>query len=176
MKGRTQRRGYALIEMLVVISGMAILFGMSVGMIHMLLRLDRGNRARLGEKTTISRLAQDVRRDAHMAGEARGIESKGRTGVALDLGEGRVVEYVDEDGRLVRHEAAGTGTPKHEVYRLPSRGRSRIALREEGPQRWLVITLEPSTKSMDSLPARPIVVEASVGKHRRLADLGESRP
>ncbi|MDR3638653.1 MAG: type II secretion system protein [Isosphaeraceae bacterium] len=169
------RRGYSLIEMLIVISGIAILFGMSVGMIHMLLRLDRGNRARIGEKTTISRLAHALRRDAHAAVAARRVEAEGHEGVAFDLGKGHKVDYVDEGGRLVRHETAPGETPRREAYRLPSRGRPKLELREEAGQRWAILTLDRNPNAQEIAPARPVVVEAWIGKDAGLARAGEGR-
>jgi type II secretory pathway component PulJ len=173
MTARRPRRGYTLVEMLLVISGVAVLFGITVGMIHMLLRLDRGSRERLGEKTTISRLARDVRRDAHAAASARPIA--GQRGVALEIDERRRVEYIDDGGRLIRRETRGDDTPLREVYRLPSRGRAAIALSTHDDRRWLTITLEPRPNLKDVAPVRPVVVEAWVGKHRRLARAGDPR-
>lgn len=170
---RRTRRGYSLIEMLLAISGIAILFGVSIGMIHMLLRLDRGQRARIGETTTVNRLARQFRQDAHAATEARPLAGKDREGIELVLPENHRVEYVEEGGRFARHEEAKGAQPRHEVYRMPSRGRAKFELRTADERRWATLVLEPKPNAKDVMPARPVVIEAWVGKDTRLARPGE---
>jgi hypothetical protein len=168
------RKGYTLVEMLIVISGLAVVFGLSVGMIHMLLRLDRGSRSRLGEKASISRLAREFRRDAHAAISARSVDADGRRGVELELGGGRKVTYADDASKLVRYETAGADPARREIYRLPSRGRPEVRLDEGRGETWVTVTLPPDSNAKEIAPARPVVIEARVGKHARLAAPGEA--
>lgn len=166
---RPKQRGYALIEMLLVISGIAVLFGLSVGMIHMLLRLDRGNRSRLGEKATISRLAHQFRRDAHAAVDVRPIEGAKHQGLALVFDDGGTIEYVDEGGRLARVESSAGETLRQETFRLPSRDRPKVELREADGRRWGRLVLAPKPQGKEIEPPRTVLIEAWVGKDQRFS-------
>jgi hypothetical protein len=52
---------------------------------------------------------------------------------------------------------------------MPSRSRPEIVLREQDGQRWLVIALAPRPNAKEIVPARPVVVEAWISKHGRVA-------
>ena len=60
-----RRRGYALIEVMVVITITAVMLGLCAGMIHLLMRLDRSGRSTAEEAADLARLARDFRADAH---------------------------------------------------------------------------------------------------------------
>jgi hypothetical protein len=173
MKARQGRsaRGYSLIEMLLVMTGLALLFGVSVGTIHMLLRLDRGNRARLGETATVSRLARQFRHDVHAATSAQ----RDGKGLVFRLLDGRNVEYVTEGGRLMRVEARAAETVGREVFRMPSRGSTTWDVREDGGRSWAIMVLEPAAHAKDIVPPRPVRIEALVGKEARLAHREEAK-
>ncbi len=169
------RRGYTLIEMLLVITGLAIVFGICVGMIHLLIRLDRGSRVRLAETTTIARLARQFRQDVHAAAAVRRIAGKddAREGVELTLPEGRKVEYVREGDRLLRFDQSKAKALVQEAYRLPSRTRPKFEVREETDRTWALLILPPNPDAKDIVAPRSVIVKAWVGKHARLGQREE---
>src|SRR6185312_1016428 len=101
-----------------VISALAVVMGLSVGLIHLLMRLDRVARDHLAQATTRNRLAHRFRLDVRTAARARpGPQGAGRAdGLELTGPGGRVVTYGVRDGRLVRAEHDGSRLVRQEAY------------------------------------------------------------
>jgi type II secretory pathway pseudopilin PulG len=90
MSESSRRRGYSLIECLVLITVMSLLIGLSAGTIQLLLKLDRAGRTASEEAVALARLARDFRDDAH---EAAPVDPPGRSPdrIVLPLGESKTV-------------------------------------------------------------------------------------
>jgi prepilin-type N-terminal cleavage/methylation domain-containing protein len=61
------RRGYTLIEMLVVITVSTVLLSVAVGVLHVLSRAERSGREHGNRATIVARLADQFRSDVHAA-------------------------------------------------------------------------------------------------------------
>jgi len=61
---KDRRGGYAIIELLIVMTSLVVIFGLCVALIHALLKLDRSSRAHLAEASTRDRFVRQFRSDA----------------------------------------------------------------------------------------------------------------
>jgi hypothetical protein len=164
-----------IVELLLVMSTMLIIFGICVGLMHGLLRLDRVAREHLAESATRDRLARQLRLDVRAASR-----SKPGTGEAtpadrleLELPDGRVIDYRVLRGRIVRDERNGRGDVSHESYRLPSRAVPRFAVRQEGKAVFVILHLERKSAPGDTRSPHDPGCEALLGKDLRFADRQE---
>lgn len=112
------RRGYALIEMAAVISLSTVLLGMAVGLLHVLFQADRSARAQLAHHATLSRLAEQFRRDVH---EADAITKTGDADTwRLARADNPPVLYRLTDSTIERVEETGKDRPQNrETFPLP---------------------------------------------------------
>ena len=111
------RRGYTLIEMIVVMTAGTVLMGIAVTLLCALLRAEGTGRALVERSASLGRLADQFRRDVHAADQAaKGIwRLPGKEGVTLRVPSPHVggttavcrsVEYLAEDGTLKLVEAS----------------------------------------------------------------------
>jgi prepilin-type N-terminal cleavage/methylation domain-containing protein len=115
-----RRRGYSLVELLVVISVSSVLASVAVGLIGILMGVDRGGRRHLHETNALARLAQQFRADVAAAESA---SSDGPHELHLRLSGGRVVDYASEAGQATREERLGQESQMHEQFSLPEEAR-----------------------------------------------------
>ena len=162
----TRRRGFSLVELLVVMTGVAAALGLCIGLIHMLTRLDRASRAHLAETSALARLADQFRADvrASDADQFKTLEKSSVEGLDLALGGDRAVRDNARAGGVERIERRGDAVERRETYRLPGKGAPRLEVRCEEGDVWarLLLTAAPG-------PSRGVSIEALLGKDRRLA-------
>ena len=128
------RRGYALIEMVLVMTTLVVIFALCVGLIHALLRLDRACRAHLNKAATRDRLARQFRQDARASGQSTPDAKVAAFSDHLEMVrlDGRVVRYQTRANDLVRTERRGDQTIREESYRFPARGPIRFRVHDDG--------------------------------------------
>jgi hypothetical protein len=179
----TRRRGVSLVELLTVLSGLAVLLSLCAVLMHRSMQTQARTRYFFTVERTAMRLADQFRTDVHRASDA---ESSG-DGLAegafleLEMPEGDAVEYRREGASVVRLLSRDGAVVAREVFPLASVG--ELSLEEdEGPPR-LVLTLaadpEDSLPSFDRPPPgvreSPISfqVAAVIGRDRRHASADE---
>jgi hypothetical protein len=162
---RRPRRGIALVELLVVISVTAILILLCATLIHTFLRLQKSDQALLVEGASLSRLARDLRRDAHASLRA---ETAAGSAV-LDRPDGTRVEYRPREGALDRVERAKGEVRRRESYRLPSRAAAAFEVVEDGGSKLLTMTITRPRGSRRGEDRMEVRVEAAVARYRRLS-------
>jgi type II secretory pathway pseudopilin PulG len=169
-----RRRGYTLVEMVLVIGALSAVLGLCVAVIGALMTLDRAGRARLNEGATLARLARQLRQDARAAskGEVTGRRQVPDRRLVLTLPDDRVVGYEWSAGRLLRTERAPGGPERRESFRLPLRGAPRFRVAEDGGATWVSLVFERKPGEAPLIPAHDYRVEARLGKDRRLAERG----
>ncbi len=160
-----RRRGYALIEMVLVISLTALLLSLCAGMIHLLLKLDRAGRSTASEAADLARLARDFRADAH----ASQADPDGRSAEKLTLAGagGRTVEYLVRPRDLLRTVREGDKVRAFETYRTPPRASVRIEV-GDGPRPFATVILDRPAEGPDNNLYRDYRIEAELARDRRL--------
>ena len=93
------RRGFTLIEMVVVMTAVAAILAATVVLMHFVLQMDTEVRQRTHTVATVGRLAEQFRRDVHQARGEPVIAADHRA-AELRLPGGRIVKWrIDEPQR-----------------------------------------------------------------------------
>jgi hypothetical protein len=169
MTGR--RRGYVIIEMLLVMTALAIILGLCVGLIHCLHRLSRVGTDHLAEATARDRLARQFRQDVRAASRSSlaGADVNPAGRVELHGPGQRVIDYVPGDGWLVRTERDGGQQLRREDYRFPSGAAVRFRTRDEDGARFVILSLRRDAASSIRGPHHESEFEAELGRDARLS-------
>jgi hypothetical protein len=164
-KRRPGRRGYALIEMVLVIGGLTIILSLCGGLLHTLLRLDRAGRDSLSDATTLARLARQFRQDVRASREAK---PGGPGSLELTRPDGPSVSYRIEAGRLLREEREKGAVRRRESYGVTRLG--PVAFDADGSIVRLMLEKRPAGPVALARPA--VMVEAALDKDRATARNG----
>ena len=100
------RRGFTLIEVLTSMAIGSMIVGIAVGLLYLLLEMERTGRDQLRGRTTVNRLADRFREDVHAATrltalDAPGADGRSPPGWQLQLPGDEVVVYRLEEGELL---------------------------------------------------------------------------
>ncbi|WP_165227425.1 hypothetical protein [Aquisphaera insulae] len=173
--GSLRRRGITIIEMMVMMSGLAAMLGMCAMMLQLLLRLDADGRTRIDGAVALARLAEQFRNDAHAAASASLVEKE--PGLRLVLGPEHEVLYdCTRDARLGRVERLKGAVVRRETYPLSARSRVRPEVREDGPYRFAVLAVDRRTPDESSSSPRLFEVVAQIGRNSTKAGATSSPP
>jgi hypothetical protein len=172
------RRGITIMEVLVVITCVAMLLGICAVTLRLLMQLSTDGRARLSAVAALDRLSRQLRDDVHACRSARlVVDDKSPvkpTGLRVTIELDRSVSYDVGDGGIVRDELRSGKAVRHETYFL-SRGRvARFEERTEGAHKLLALVVTDVAGKSRTDPPRPLEVLALPGKDRlgRLEKLG----
>jgi hypothetical protein len=162
-----RRLGYALVELLVVMTVTALMLTLCAGMIHLLLKLDRTGRTASEQAVDLARLARDFRADAHASTkfDRPGIEADR---LILEVDAGRTVEYQIRPADVLRTVREGEKVKRYETYRRPARTKARFDIDPEGPRRFAVLSIDRPPDARDESFYRDYQIEAELGKDLRL--------
>jgi prepilin-type N-terminal cleavage/methylation domain-containing protein len=170
----TRRRlGYALIELMVVMTVTAIILTLSAGMIHLLLKLERSSRTASEQANDLARLGRDFRADVHASIEdyttLEAVPKRfGANRMRLKVSENRTVEYQVRPGDILRTVREGDKVRHFETYRRPSRTSARFWSDGVGPRTFVLLMIDQPTDSRDNSLYRKYQIEAELGKDHRL--------
>lgn len=160
-----KRRGYTLVEMLIVVGLLAMIAaGATVLLAAVMLHVGR-QRDNYQTAQVASQLAADLRRDAHAAALIDVSDPPSK--LTLALGQGEVVEYALIDSGVER-VATGMGTTRRELYRLPRLSELRFAREEIAPGRSIIACLwrqpwhGPRLMEREQSPLRDHRIEAAL--------------
>ncbi len=161
----TQRRGFTLVEMLVVVTVFAFLLASVALAIGTLFRAQGELQDELAQASNASRLAAQLRADAHRASTAEVVQEGETTNVRLTL-PSATINYATHPRRIIRTETQGDTETHREVFRLLEGTTTRWEVSAESPA---FVTLTTSYRSPQlregvALP-REHRVEASIGLH-----------
>ncbi|WP_406701008.1 hypothetical protein V5E97_19670 [Singulisphaera sp. Ch08] len=173
---RQNRRGYVIVELLLVMSSLVIIFGICVVLMHGLLRLDRTGRNHLAEAASRDRLFRQFRLDVRSASRSKPGRGDATPSDHLELAipDGRVIDYHVVNGQIVRDEHGKGGQVfHHELYRLPSRALPRFQVRPEESALFVLLQLHREPALAGTRSPEP-VCEALLSKDLRFADSQES--
>jgi prepilin-type N-terminal cleavage/methylation domain-containing protein len=161
-----QRRGYTLVELLVVISIVTVALTSVAVALHSLFQVDKQLRQELADAATLTRLAARLRSDAHGAEKAELMAGQtGTGGAAFTAQDGRRIEYREESRRLVRTARRGDNVEHRDVFALPDHASAAWKIGKEGATTLvsLAITQQRGRIETAADARRMVSIEAAVG-------------
>jgi hypothetical protein len=165
------RRGITLIEVLVLITGAAVMLGLCAVTIQLLLRLHADSQAKVSSSLVLDRLARQLRDDAHASEIVRldtadAKAKDNRSSLTLSTSASESIRYVAGEHVVARHEIKNGNRLRHESYSLERDQTARFELFDESGHRMvrLLVTREPGKHRTE--PPRPLEVVAALAKHR----------
>jgi prepilin-type N-terminal cleavage/methylation domain-containing protein len=167
-----RKRGYALVEVLVVMTIVATMLALCAGMIHLLLKLDRANRSASEVAADLSRLAVDFREDAH-ASTSLDPTVQPADRLTLPIADKKTVEYQVRPNDVLRTVRQGEKVRRYEVYRTPSRAVVRFERTSIGPRPFLSLVIDRPLDGREDSLYRNYRIEAELGKVRRMTSGAE---
>jgi hypothetical protein len=167
---RSARRGITIIEVLIVVTGVAMLLGLCAVSIQVLMKLNADVQGRYGEGVALERLARQLREDAHASETAQMTVDEKKpgkpAGLRLLFEPNHVVVYDSGDGGVVRTESRAGKAVRHERYALARGAGVRFELRDEGSRRLVALVMTRPAGKSQTEPPRPLEVVALTGKDR----------
>jgi hypothetical protein len=174
-------RGIALIEAVVLMTGVATMLGLCAISIQLLIRLNSDGQARLNTSVALERLASEFRSDVHSCETARIGGSDGASpgpasspSLQITLRPGHVVSYEARPTGVVRLET-DAGKSRRESYILARKSVVSFERRDIGPRHFVAMVVRPAAGTDALAPPRPIEVLACEGKDRFRGTPGEGR-
>lgn len=158
MSRMQRRRGYALIEMVLIIASLSMVMGLAAVTLHALFRLDAAGRAAASDAQAVSLLASHFRDDAHAS---QSVQAENDSTLRFLINDEESIRYRFEKNQLHR-EALRNGQV---------RNRERYSMRRLGPVKFQVedsfvaVSLARSAKEGFGKPV-PYRIEARLGKDR----------
>ena len=168
---KTRRRGYSLIEMVVVVGAVTIVLSMCGLTLHALMRLDRSGRRGFDDASTVARLARQFRKDVRSASAAKtNAADDEKSRLDMNIHDKQTVTYALEGIKLIRTEKQADGKVlNREGYRVDRIG--PVGFEMKGS--WVRLKLERMSANGAALPKPPIAVEARLGKDDAFSTLLE---
>ena len=172
MNRNRRRRGYALIELLAVLTISAVMLTLAAGLLHLLMKLDRNGRDALDESADLARLSRAFRADAHASTTFEPTEQTENL-CKLQLENGRSVEYQVRTGDLLRTIRDGEKVRGFETFRRPPRTAVKFRLdgappRPPGQRPFLILTIDRPPDGRDNASRHDWSIQAELGKDQRL--------
>jgi type II secretory pathway pseudopilin PulG len=161
---RRRRGGWALLELLVVITCATAMLALAVGLIFQMLKIDGAERSRVVASSNLERLARDLRADGHSASQTAEF-APGR--LVLTQADGRSVEYAVRPRDILRTSRRGEKVDHREEYRLPEATVARFDSPSEGtrPMVAVVLSLDATRPGKTVDPGyRDYRIEAVLGR------------
>jgi hypothetical protein len=149
-----ERRGVSLIEAIVAVAMSGIVLVSGVGMVHLVLDVERTARKSAQLSTAGARLSQVFRQDVHQATRFAAPTEEGAAAnrVELWLPTDRAVEYEVRANRLARIERVGGQTRHQDEFVFPARCQISLVTRPD-PDRIAVRIEQPATHAAGIPPS-----------------------
>lgn len=174
------KRGYSLIELLVVMSMTSVIFTIGVGLVHRVMHEQRFADRDNAMHRVAERLSTKLREDVHRATRAELIESGDQGEQRLELSQPgqRIVTYAARDNVLKRESTGDSGPTHRDDFQFPDNyriqfsdvTRERVAFTAFAiPQAYLLAADDESRIHVFEGDVRRAVmrVEVSVGRDHR---------
>jgi type II secretory pathway pseudopilin PulG len=179
---RSTRSGFTLLEVLIVVGGVAAILGLCAISIQLLFRLSADSQSRLTAAMAIDRLARQLRVDVHacqaaqLAGDDKAPESA--SSLRLSIDSGHEVTYRPRSESVVRTESRAGKTVRNEEFVFGRSPKARFEVRSDSPRQWVVLVVSRGLERNRTDPPRPIEVIALAGKDRAVGrgTKGDGKP
>jgi hypothetical protein len=162
-----------MIEVVLAVFLVSLVLGLSAGLLHVLLRLDRSGRSAAVESSTVGRLSRQFRRDVHAAVAARVETRRGFSELSLELDEGHSVAYRSRTHALERTERRPDAAERLETYRIPNGRDPRFEVRAEDGTTWVALRLMRGDDGDPGTLRPDIGIVADAGRDARFSRSGE---
>lgn len=170
---RIRRRGWSLLELLVVITAASAMLTITAGLVFQMLKVGQSERAAVVAVATLERLAHDLRADARAAS---GPVDLGPDRLMLPMTEGRSVEYILGPREALRTVRRGDKIEHHEPYRWPRGSAARFESTRDGSVPVIALVILPPTAASPAKSSAPtdrgFRIEAIPGRDARLGGGG----
>jgi prepilin-type N-terminal cleavage/methylation domain-containing protein len=157
------RRGYSLIEMIVVLTVGAVVVGIGAGMLHLLLRTEQTGRGRVLQARVLARLAEQFRGDVGAAVRQTPGAREGEWRFVL-MGD-RLVTYRALPGEVQWDESMAGKRVRQESYVLP--GGSSAAITVQSKAMPVMASLVIADHGTPAATSREMRITAVLGKDHR---------
>lgn len=176
-----RRRGYFLVEAVVMMLVGSVILGLTVGLLHTVFRTQSAARDHVRRCAVLSRLSDRFRRDVHAATHQGTGEpvSEPAGGVAdgkrwqFVLAADRTVTYSLEPGRLLRVERVGQEVKQRELFSLPPDTTATIETQGETKPAMVSLLIAPTPEATGQPAKRTMRIDAVLGKDHRLTKPAE---
>jgi prepilin-type N-terminal cleavage/methylation domain-containing protein len=163
VRNRANRRGTNLIELMVVISVLAVLLGLCAVTIQAVMRVGSDAQARRSAAAALGRLAEQFREDVHACDD---VQLRPSAGLRLRPDPLMVIDYEVHAGRVARVESTGGQVSRHESYVLGRHDTAVFERRDDGPRRFLALVVNHKERRGQDEPTHPMEILALIGKDR----------
>jgi hypothetical protein len=171
-------RGITIIEILIVVTCVAIALGLCAVTIQLLLRLAKDGQARYNSQAGLERLARQLRGDAHAAAQAQvdgAVDGKAAV-LSLALAPKHSVSYEPRKSAVMRVESRDGSIVRRELYALPSLAAIHFEKRAEAGRQFVALVATSFSKLGGTGSNRALEAVALVGKDRaKVAAAGGGR-
>ena len=156
-----RRRGISLVELVVVMSGCAVLLSLSATFLQRVMQAQVRSRADADLQRTLLRLDQSVRNDVHAAVAAETDPTKLMAGAVLrlELPDSATIEYRRQEAGLQRVLFAGEEIRSRETFSFPREIEPEITR----PQpRLIVLSIAADDELLVDVPPVHVRIEAAL--------------
>jgi prepilin-type N-terminal cleavage/methylation domain-containing protein len=164
-----RRRGFTLIEMLVVISIGSTLAGIAVFMLYALLHSHNTGRDHLEYCRNLNRLEGQFRRDVHAAQEMPAVDKEGNFELKPAAPDAVTIRYQCLADRIERSETRDDKIVRRESYVLWPDAEPTIQIESEPDATYARINISPKPQAAKQYYNPPVRIEALFGRDSRLA-------
>jgi prepilin-type N-terminal cleavage/methylation domain-containing protein len=142
-RAKPRRRGFTLIEMMVVITAVATALGLCATTIQLLLRLKADAQSRFSANVGLERLARQLRSDAHAAAVALVDAPRGgkAASLRLEFGPKHGVAYEPRKSAVVRLESQDGNLTHREAYALEPATEVEFEIRPEAGRQFVAVVM-----------------------------------
>ncbi|WP_254510199.1 hypothetical protein [Anatilimnocola floriformis] len=160
-----RRSGISLVELVVVMSGCAVLLSLSAALLQRVMQAQVRSRADADLQRTLLRLDQSVRNDVHTASAAETDPAKLMAGAVLrlELPDSTAIEYRRQEAGLQRVQLSGQEIKSRETFSFPREIEPAVT---RPHQRLIVLSIEADDELFVDIPPVYVRIEAALPYER----------
>lgn len=167
---RRRTRGITLVELLVVITLVAVIISAVATCLHSMYRADRRTRESMAGQSALGRLSLQFRADAHAAADAvvKGQAAEGPSSIVFSRSTGETVEYRLDRTDVLRIVRKNEKVAHRDAFRLPRR--TQVEWQEAtGEEPFVSMVVQYLPESDVDEATRHQRIEAAVGLRHSVA-------